>query len=314
MAAAALVSDALLLGRARPRGRAALPPVRASARIVTRAAPLAAPPRLARRAPREPRRARLLPPRPPLGAPLDSRVGFRRRRRGDLCRVGGRRRRARVGGGGGGGCGGRRRRRFRRLLLFGSLLADVRGPRPAEASVRGARVGRVLGTVAAPARGYPLTSSRAATSRFSRTRKREDDGLSPPCPSRGSSRTRDLPENERSTDVQCLVVVPSQELAMQIVRQMERVLGDFGRSVTQQCIGGANKRRQEEAIRKKTPRRRRHPGPSRRAQPHGHPPDARRQVSGRRRGGRPPREQLQEGHGAHHVDHTGKPCWVEDRR
>ena len=38
---------------------------------------------------------------------------------------------------------------------------------------------------------------------------------------------------------------------MQIVRQMERVLGDFGRSVTQQCIGGANVRRQEEAIRRK---------------------------------------------------------------
>ena len=64
---------------------------------------------------------------------------------------------------------------------------------------------------------------------------------------------RDLPASERSTDVQCLVVVPSQELAMQIVRQMERVLGDFGRSVTQQCIGGANVRRQEEAIRKKKP-------------------------------------------------------------
>ena len=63
----------------------------------------------------------------------------------------------------------------------------------------------------------------------------------------------DLPANERSNDVRCLVVVPSQELAMQIVRQVERVLGEFGKSITQQCIGGANVRRQEEAIRKKKP-------------------------------------------------------------
>ena len=64
---------------------------------------------------------------------------------------------------------------------------------------------------------------------------------------------QDKPENERPTDVQCLVVVPSQELAMQIVRQMERVLGEFGKAITQQCIGGANVRRQEEAIRRSDP-------------------------------------------------------------
>jgi superfamily II DNA/RNA helicase len=61
------------------------------------------------------------------------------------------------------------------------------------------------------------------------------------------------PVEERDNNVQCLVVVPSQELAMQIVRQMERVLGDFGKNITQQCIGGANVRRQEDAIRKKKP-------------------------------------------------------------
>ena len=61
------------------------------------------------------------------------------------------------------------------------------------------------------------------------------------------------PPGERNNDVQCVVVVPSQELAMQIVRQVERVLGDFGRQITQQCIGGANVRRQEEGIRKKKP-------------------------------------------------------------
>ena len=55
------------------------------------------------------------------------------------------------------------------------------------------------------------------------------------------------------TGVRALVVAPSQELAMQIVRQVERILGDLGRKITQQAIGGANARRQEEAIRKKRP-------------------------------------------------------------
>jgi superfamily II DNA/RNA helicase len=63
----------------------------------------------------------------------------------------------------------------------------------------------------------------------------------------------ELPAKERSEAVQLLVVVPSQELAMQIVRQIERLLGDYGRAITQQCIGGANVRRQEEAIRAKKP-------------------------------------------------------------
>ena len=62
-----------------------------------------------------------------------------------------------------------------------------------------------------------------------------------------------LPASERSSGVRCLVVVPSQELAMQIVRQVERVLGEFGKEITQQCIGGANVRRQEEALRRKKP-------------------------------------------------------------
>ena len=53
--------------------------------------------------------------------------------------------------------------------------------------------------------------------------------------------------------VRALVVAPSQELAMQIVRQVERLLGDLGREITQQAIGGANAKRQEEAIRRKRP-------------------------------------------------------------
>ena len=64
---------------------------------------------------------------------------------------------------------------------------------------------------------------------------------------------RQKPRGEQADGVQCLVVVPSQELAMQIVRQVERVLGEFGREITQQCIGGANIQRQEEALRRKRP-------------------------------------------------------------
>ena len=93
---------------------------------------------------------------------------------------------------------------------------------------------------------------------------------------------------------------------MQIVRQMERVLGEFGKAITQQCIAAAptfagRRRRSTQA----TPRRRRHPGPSRRAQPQRHPPHARRQVSRGGRGGRPPREQSRRDM-ARIVDHTGK--------
>lgn len=53
--------------------------------------------------------------------------------------------------------------------------------------------------------------------------------------------------------VRVIIVAPSQELAMQIVRQIERLLGDLGREITQQAIGGANAKRQEEALRRKRP-------------------------------------------------------------
>lgn len=53
--------------------------------------------------------------------------------------------------------------------------------------------------------------------------------------------------------VRAIIVAPSQELAMQIVRQVERILGELGRQITQQAIGGANAKRQEEAIRRKRP-------------------------------------------------------------
>jgi len=53
--------------------------------------------------------------------------------------------------------------------------------------------------------------------------------------------------------VRAIIVAPSQELAMQIVRKGERILGELGRQITQQAIGGANAKRQEEAIRRKRP-------------------------------------------------------------
>ena len=40
---------------------------------------------------------------------------------------------------------------------------------------------------------------------------------------------------------------------MQIVRTIETVLGPYGRDITQQLIGGANARRQEQGLRKKRP-------------------------------------------------------------
>ena len=51
--------------------------------------------------------------------------------------------------------------------------------------------------------------------------------------------------------VRALVIVPSQELAMQICRVAQSLLSD--KTVVQQCIGGANKKRQVAAIKKNCP-------------------------------------------------------------
>lgn len=48
--------------------------------------------------------------------------------------------------------------------------------------------------------------------------------------------------------MQVLVVAPSQELAMQICRVAAGLMPEEGRSAVQQAIGGANMRRQAEAI------------------------------------------------------------------
>lgn len=53
--------------------------------------------------------------------------------------------------------------------------------------------------------------------------------------------------------VAAVIVAPSRELAMQIVREAERFLGPQHRRVVQQLIGGANQRRQEEGLRQNKP-------------------------------------------------------------
>jgi superfamily II DNA/RNA helicase len=47
---------------------------------------------------------------------------------------------------------------------------------------------------------------------------------------------------------QALVVAPSQELAMQIVRVAQALLPAEAKQQVQQCIGGANPYRQREAL------------------------------------------------------------------
>ena len=57
-----------------------------------------------------------------------------------------------------------------------------------------------------------------------------------------------------SRGIRALVVVPSQELAMQIFRVAQAVLGDDNRNMVCQCIGGANKRRQVAAMKANMPK------------------------------------------------------------
>eukprot|EP00897_Mesotaenium_endlicherianum_P005607 jgi/Mesen1/5074/ME000252S04187 len=53
--------------------------------------------------------------------------------------------------------------------------------------------------------------------------------------------------------IQAVIVAPSRELAMQIVREAESILGPDNKKVVQQLIGGANQRRQEEALKLNKP-------------------------------------------------------------
>lgn len=62
-----------------------------------------------------------------------------------------------------------------------------------------------------------------------------------------------LPAKRRATHPALVVVAPSQELGMQILAAAREVLGPGGRSAAQQCIGGANPRRQVQALREHRP-------------------------------------------------------------
>ena len=64
---------------------------------------------------------------------------------------------------------------------------------------------------------------------------------------------QDREDETHSQPLRLLVVVPSRELAMQIVRQTEDLVGFERRSIVQQAIGGANAMRQRESIRRNRP-------------------------------------------------------------
>ncbi|KAL6572297.1 hypothetical protein OROMI_013255 [Orobanche minor] len=60
-------------------------------------------------------------------------------------------------------------------------------------------------------------------------------------------------EPRTKTDIEAVVVAPSRELGMQIVREFEKLLGPSDKRLVQQLVGGANRSRQEEALKKNKP-------------------------------------------------------------
>lgn len=67
---------------------------------------------------------------------------------------------------------------------------------------------------------------------------------------------RDPPNDEKprkQMDIEAVIVAPSRELGMQIVREVEKLLGPTHKRLVQQLVGGANRSRQEEALRKNKP-------------------------------------------------------------
>lgn len=54
-------------------------------------------------------------------------------------------------------------------------------------------------------------------------------------------------------DIEAVIVAPSRELGMQIVREVEKLLGPAHKKLVQQLVGGANRSRQEDALRKNKP-------------------------------------------------------------
>lgn len=74
--------------------------------------------------------------------------------------------------------------------------------------------------------------------------------LSHVFPLNGVNSSSDQAQNR--TDIEAVIVAPSRELGMQIVRETEKLLGP-DRRLVQQLVGGANRSRQEEALKKNKP-------------------------------------------------------------
>lgn len=60
-------------------------------------------------------------------------------------------------------------------------------------------------------------------------------------------------EHGKKMEIDAVIVAPSRELGMQIVREFEKLLGPADKKVVQQLVGGANRSRQEEALKKNKP-------------------------------------------------------------
>lgn len=60
-------------------------------------------------------------------------------------------------------------------------------------------------------------------------------------------------EDKKKTDIEAVIIAPSRELGMQIVREIEKLLGPENKRFVQQLVGGANRSRQEEALKKNKP-------------------------------------------------------------
>ncbi|GAB2224603.1 hypothetical protein Droror1_Dr00005365 [Drosera rotundifolia] len=61
----------------------------------------------------------------------------------------------------------------------------------------------------------------------------------------------EVPPKKR--EIEAVIVAPSRELGMQIVREVEKILGPSDKKMVQQLVGGANRSRQEEALKKNKP-------------------------------------------------------------
>jgi superfamily II DNA/RNA helicase len=66
-------------------------------------------------------------------------------------------------------------------------------------------------------------------------------------------RAKEQGNSEKRSGIEAVVVAPSRELGMQIVREVEKILGPDDKRLVQQLVGGANRSRQEEALKKNKP-------------------------------------------------------------